>query len=108
MATLSGGNQQKVLVGRCLALEPGILLLDEPTRGVDVGAKAEIYQLIDDLARRGMAVILVTSELPELLGLADRILVMREGRLVGELAGGAREEEVIAVAMGQRESLDVA
>jgi ribose transport system ATP-binding protein len=108
VATLSGGNQQKVLVGRCLALEPGILLLDEPTRGVDVGAKAEIYQLIDDLARRGMAVILVTSELPELLGLADRILVMREGRLVGELAGGAREEEVIAVAMGQRESLDVA
>ena len=77
VATLSGGNQQKVLVGRCLALEPGILLLDEPTRGVDVGAKAEIYQLIDVLARRGMAVILVTSELPELLGLANRILVMR-------------------------------
>jgi ABC-type sugar transport system ATPase subunit len=108
VATLSGGNQQKVLVGRCLALEPGILLLDEPTRGVDVGAKAEIYQLIDDLARRGMAVILVTSELPELLGLADRILVMREGRLVGELPGDAGEEEVIAVAMGHRESLDVA
>jgi ABC-type sugar transport system ATPase subunit len=108
VATLSGGNQQKVLVGRCLALEPGILLLDEPTRGVDVGAKSEIYQLIDDLARRGMAVILVTSELPELLGLADRVLVMREGRLVGELPGGSREEEVIAVAMGQRENLDVA
>jgi ABC-type sugar transport system ATPase subunit len=102
VATLSGGNQQKTLVGRCLALEPGILLLDEPTRGVDVGAKSEIYQLIDDLARRGMAVILVTSELPELLGLADRILVMREGRLIGELPGAAREEEVVAVAMGHR------
>ncbi len=108
VATLSGGNQQKVLVGRCLALEPGLLLLDEPTRGVDVGAKSEIYQLIDGLARRGMAVILVTSELPELLGLADRILVMREGRLVGELPGDAREEEVIAVAMGHRESLGAA
>ena len=108
VATLSGGNQQKTLVGRCLALEPGILLLDEPTRGVDVGAKAEIYQLIDDLARRGMAVILVTSELPELLGLADRILVMREGRLIGELPGGAREEEVVAVAMGHRAGEDVA
>ena len=103
VATLSGGNQQKTLVGRCLAMEPGILLLDEPTRGVDVGAKTEIYHLIDQLARRGMAVILVTSELTELLGLADRILVMREGCLVGSLPGDAREIDVLALAMGHQD-----
>jgi ribose transport system ATP-binding protein len=77
--SLSGGNQQKVVIGKCLVTEPKILLLDEPTRGIDVGAKAEIYRLIRELAAQGMAVILVTSELPELILLSDRILVLREG-----------------------------
>jgi ribose transport system ATP-binding protein len=78
--SLSGGNQQKVVIGKCLVTKPKILLLDEPTRGIDVGAKAEIYRLIRELAGKGMAVILVTSELPELILLSDRILVLREGR----------------------------
>ncbi len=84
-AGLSGGNQQKLVIARWLAAECGVLLLDEPTRGVDVGAKAEIHGLIDDLARRGVAVLLISSELPELLNLSTRIIVLREGRLVGEL-----------------------
>jgi ribose transport system ATP-binding protein len=79
IASLSGGNQQKVVVGKCLVTEPKILLLDEPTRGIDVGAKAEIYRLIQELAGQGLAIILVTSELPELILLSDRILVLREG-----------------------------
>jgi ribose transport system ATP-binding protein len=79
-ASLSGGNQQKVVIGKCLVTEPRVLLLDEPTRGIDVGAKAEIYRLIQELAAQGIGVILVTSELPELILLSDRILVLREGR----------------------------
>jgi methyl-galactoside transport system ATP-binding protein len=83
ISTLSGGNQQKVLLGRCLLNQPRILLLDEPTRGIDVGAKYEIYQLMIALAREGKAVIFVSSEMPELLGVADRILVMSNGRNAG-------------------------
>ena len=83
--TLSGGNQQKVILGRWLLNEPEILLLDEPTRGIDVGAKYEIYQLIIDLASKGRSVIMVSSEMPELLGICDRILVMSGGRLAGEV-----------------------
>ena len=82
--TLSGGNQQKVIIGRWLLTEPEVLLLDEPTRGIDVGAKYEIYQLIIDLANKGKGVIVVSSEMPELLGICDRILVMSNGRLAGE------------------------
>ena len=78
--TLSGGNQQKVVVGKWLATQPRILLLDEPTRGIDVGAKAEIYRLIRELSARGIAIIVASSEMPELLALSDRILVLREGR----------------------------
>ena len=78
--TLSGGNQQKVVIGKWLATAPRVLLLDEPTRGIDVGAKREIYDLIFRLAREGLAIVVVSSELPELLLLADRILVMSEGR----------------------------
>jgi ribose transport system ATP-binding protein len=78
--TLSGGNQQKVVLGKWLETRPQVLLLDEPTRGIDVGAKAEIYRLIDDLKQRGIAVVLASSELPELMALSDRILVLREGR----------------------------
>lgn len=99
IAYLSGGNQQKVVVGKWLAVESKILLLDEPTRGIDVGAKLEIYNLIDQLAKQGMAVILVSSELPEVCGMADRILVMRAGRIVGELSGDATEEEIMEKSM---------
>jgi ABC-type sugar transport system ATPase subunit len=98
---LSGGNQQKVVLARALLARPSILLLDEPTRGVDVGAKAEIHALVDELASAGMAVLLKSSELPELLALSDRIAVLREGRLVAELGRGeADEERVIAAAAG--------
>jgi ABC-type sugar transport system ATPase subunit len=85
--TLSGGNQQKVLLAKSLALEPDVILLDEPTRGVDVGAKAEIYRIIDELARAGKAVLMISSDMVELLSISDRILVMRQGELMGEFAG---------------------
>ncbi|OZM76533.1 D-xylose ABC transporter ATP-binding protein [Pseudonocardia sp. MH-G8] len=98
---LSGGNQQKVVLARWLATEPRVLLLDEPTNGVDVGSKAEIHATIGDLKERGLAVLLVSSELPELLGVADRIHVMRGGRVVGELPRGATEEQVMELAFGQ-------
>jgi ABC-type sugar transport system ATPase subunit len=94
--TLSGGNQQKVVLGRWLAHEPRVLLLDEPTRGIDVGAKREIYDVIHALAQSGAAIVLVSSEMPELLGLCDRILVLRDGRPAGEFARGASEEELVA------------
>jgi ABC-type sugar transport system ATPase subunit len=82
IGSLSGGNQQKVVIGRWLVTEPKILILDEPTRGIDVGAKAEIYKLIDELSAKGIAVILISSELPELFSLCDRIAVIREGKMV--------------------------
>ncbi|HET9992473.1 MAG TPA: sugar ABC transporter ATP-binding protein [Kofleriaceae bacterium] len=87
VATLSGGNQQKVVIGKWLDLAPRVLLLDEPTRGVDVGAKAEIYALIEELTSRGHAVVLASSDLPEVVRLADRVIVLREGKAAGELAG---------------------
>lgn len=96
---LSGGNQQKVIIGRWLLTEPEVLLLDEPTRGIDVGAKYEIYQLIDKLAADGKAVIMVSSEMPELLGVCDRILVMSGGRLAGEVdARTTTQEEIMTYA----------
>ena len=105
VGTLSGGNQQKAVLARWLARRPRVLILDEPTRGVDVGAKAEIYRLVREIASEGIAVIMISSELPEVLGLADRILVMREGRLVGELdAAAADEQQVMALATGVHES----
>ncbi len=97
--TLSGGNQQKVILGRWLLTEPEVLLLDEPTRGIDVGAKYEIYQLIIDLANRGKGVIMVSGEMPELLGVCDRILVMSGGRLAGEVdAKTTTQEEIMTLA----------
>ena len=97
---LSGGNQQKVILGRWLLTEPEVLLLDEPTRGIDVGAKYEIYQLIIELAAKGKSVIMVSSEMPELLGICDRILVMSGGRLAGEvtLDGEDKQEEIMMLA----------
>lgn len=97
--SLSGGNQQKVILGRWLLTEPEVLLLDEPTRGIDVGAKYEIYQLIIDLANRGKGVIMVSGEMPELLGVCDRILVMSGGRLAGEVdAKTTTQEEIMTLA----------
>ena len=97
--SLSGGNQQKVIIGRWLLTKPEILLLDEPTRGIDVGAKYEIYQLILDLANEGKGVIMVSSEMPELLGVCDRILVMSGGRVAGEVdARTTSQEEILTLA----------
>ena len=99
---LSGGNQQKVVLARWLAARPRVLMLDEPTRGIDVGAKAEIYRLIDELANEGLGIVLISSELPEILGLCDRIYVMQGGRITGELIGAeATEEKVLALAMAE-------
>ncbi|MCJ8014291.1 sugar ABC transporter ATP-binding protein [Paenibacillus sp. KQZ6P-2] len=92
---LSGGNQQKVLLARWLLTEPEILLLDEPTRGIDVGAKFEIYSIIKDLAKQGKSIIMISSEMPELIGMSDRIMVMSEGRLTGILDGDAASEKEI-------------
>ena len=97
--SLSGGNQQKVIIGRWLLTEPEVLLLDEPTRGIDVGAKYEIYQLILDLANKGKTVIMVSSEMPELLGVCDRIVVMSGGRVAGEVdARSTTQEEIMTLA----------
>ena len=95
VSTLSGGNQQKVVLGRWLLTKPRILILDEPTRGVDVGAKAEIHRLMGHLASEGMAILLISSELPEVLGMSDRIGVMREGRLVAQFQRGETNEEQV-------------
>jgi ribose transport system ATP-binding protein len=92
---LSGGNQQKIVIAKWLALSPKVLLLDEPTRGVDIGAKQEIYQLMEKLTRQGMAILFVSSELDEIMGMADRVMVMREGRMTGELAHEEFSEEAI-------------
>src|SRR3984957_186940 len=96
---LSGGNQQKVIVARWLARDPHVLLFSEPTRGIDVATKAAIYKIMRDLANRGRAILMISSDLPEIVGVSDRIVVMREGRVAGELPGGASEEEVMAIAV---------
>ena len=101
-ANLSGGNQQKLVLAKWLESNSEVVIFDEPTRGIDVGAKYEIYLLINDLARRGKGIILISSELPEILGMSDRILVMREGRVTGEIRAvqGATQEDVLALAVG--------
>lgn len=102
MATLSGGNQQKVIIARGLATNPKVLVLHEPTRGIDVGAKAEIYTILQDLARAGVALLIVSSELPELISQCDRIFVLHHGKLTGEFTTEtATEEAILACAMGQ-------
>ncbi|MDA8426282.1 MAG: ATP-binding cassette domain-containing protein, partial [Treponema sp.] len=95
MQNLSGGNQQKAIFSRWLLLDPEILILDEPTRGIDVGAKYEIYSIIADLAKRGKSIIMISSELPEILGMSDRIMVMCEGRMTGILDGKKADQEEI-------------
>jgi ribose transport system ATP-binding protein len=104
VGSLSGGNQQKVLLSRLLEAKPKVLLLDEPTRGVDIGAKSEIYRIIDELARSGMAILVISSELPEVVGVCDRVVVMREGQIRGEVGGSSgvpiTEETIMALATG--------
>jgi ribose transport system ATP-binding protein len=98
---LSGGNQQKVVLAKWLSLEPRVLILDEPTRGVDVGAKQEIYRLMRSAAERGMGILMISSEMEEVIGLSDRVLVMREGRIAGELTGDQiSEPQVLKLAVG--------
>ena len=92
---LSGGNQQKVVIGKWLATRPSVFLLDEPTRGVDIGAKQEIYRLMEELAAKGVAVLFVSSDLEEILGMSDRVLVLHEGRLSGELQRNELSEEAV-------------
>lgn len=105
VSSLSGGNQQKVALAKWLDTRPEVLLLDEPTRGVDIGAKQEIYQLIHNLAAEGRAILMISSEMPELIGLCHRILVMRQGRIVGALAGErATEGDIMHLAAGVREA----
>jgi ribose transport system ATP-binding protein len=112
VGALSGGNQQKVLLSRLLETHPRVLILDEPTRGVDIGAKSEIYRIINDLSKSGVGIIVISSELPEIIGVADRVLVMREGVFAGELGGYSgkpvTQEAVIALATGSRPVVDVA
>ena len=99
---LSGGNQQKVVIGKWLATAPKVLLLDEPTRGVDVGAKSDLHKLIATYKGRGAAILMVSSELPEVLGVADRIVVMHAGRVAGELPRGVDEGAVTELAFGRK------
>ncbi|MGH9102802.1 MAG: sugar ABC transporter ATP-binding protein, partial [Acidimicrobiales bacterium] len=104
VAMLSGGNQQKVVLAKWLGRKPSVLIVDEPTRGIDVGTKAEVHALLVELARSGVAVLMISSELPEVLGVSDRVLVMREGALVGEFGrADASQEAVMSAAMGQHE-----
>ena len=99
IANLSGGNQQKAIFGKWLERSPNIFMMDDPTRGIDVGAKYEIYQLIIELANKGKVVLMVSSEMPELLGVCDRILVMSGGRLAGEVdAKNTTQEEIMSLA----------
>jgi rhamnose transport system ATP-binding protein len=101
VSTLSGGNQQKVVLGKWLSRSPSLLIIDEPTRGIDVGTKAEVHRIIDQLAAEGMAVLMISSELPEVLGVADRILVIHEGRLTGEFTrADATEDKIMRAASG--------
>jgi rhamnose transport system ATP-binding protein len=99
--SLSGGNQQKVAVARWLAIDPEVLILDEPTQGVDIGSKSEIHQIMVDLAERGMAIVMISSELPEILGMSDRIAVMHAGTIAGILSRAeATQERILALALG--------
>src|SRR6185369_16374392 len=93
IVNLSGGNQQKVVLARWLALRPKVLIVDEPSRGIDVGAKVEVHNLLFEMARAGIAIIAISSELPEVLAISDRIVTMREGRVTGEIAGAAADQE---------------
>src|SRR5699024_9535000 len=99
---LSGGNQQKVVLSKWLCSDVQIFIFDEPTRGIDVGAKTEIYQLMNELTARGAAIMMISSEMPEILGMSDRILVMRNGKIAGELSDTeATQEKIMNYALGE-------
>ena len=102
---LSGGNQQKVVLARWLALRPKILIVDEPTRGIDVGSKVEVHNLLFDLAKSGIAVIVISSELPEILAISDRIVTMREGRVTGEISRAGATQEILMSMMTLHEGV---
>ena len=105
--TLSGGNQQKVVLAKWLAREPKLLIVDEPTRGIDVGTKAEVHRLLSDLANQGVAILMISSELPEVLGMADRVIVLFEGRVAGEFSRAEADEVSImraAAGVGSEEA----
>ncbi|HEU4930938.1 MAG TPA: ATP-binding cassette domain-containing protein, partial [Pyrinomonadaceae bacterium] len=103
VGTLSGGNQQKVALGRWLEIEPSVLILDEPTQGIDVGAKAEIHTLMGELAEQGVAILMISSELPEILGMSDRIVVLRQGTIAGTLdREEATQEAIMSLAVGHK------
>jgi rhamnose transport system ATP-binding protein len=105
VSTLSGGNQQKVAVSRWLATDPGVLILDEPTQGIDVGAKAEIHELMMELVEPGMAILMISSELPEILGMSDRIAVMRNGTICAEMdRADATQERLLSIAVGHQDA----
>jgi len=107
--SLSGGNQQKLLISRWVAIHPKLLILDEPTRGVDVGAKSEIYRMMTDMARQGVAILMISSELPEIVGMSDRVYVMRAGSIVGELDGEAiTQENIMELATGATQHISAA
>ena len=93
VGALSGGNQQKVVLGKWLATKPTVLILDEPTRGIDIGAKVEVHRIVSELAASGLGIILISSDLPEVLAMSDRILVLHEGRLTAEIPRDAATEE---------------
>ena len=108
MRNLSGGNQQKTVLARWLATEPKVLILDEPTHGIDVGAKSEIYELIRQLARAGIAIVLISSELPEVMAMADRVVVMHEGRVTAILGRDRiSEHRIMSYATGGGDSADL-
>ena len=97
---LSGGNQQKVVLAKWLALKPGILILDEPTRGIDVGAKSDVHALMSEIASQGIGIVMISSDMPEILGMSDRIIVMSEGRITGEFTREeASQEKIMSCAM---------
>ena len=103
VSNLSGGNQQKVVLAKWFNTEGEIFIFDEPTRGIDVGAKQEIYKLMTDLLREGKAIIMVSSDMPEVISMSDRVMVMKDGRLVGELTGdNVTEENVLELSIGGR------
>ena len=100
----SGGNQQKVVIGKWLATHPDVIILDEPTKGIDIGSKAAVHQFMSELVSQGLAVIMVSSELPEVMGMADRIIVMHEGLMVAEYrAGDATAETIVSAASGAKQ-----
>ncbi|MCQ2536433.1 MAG: ATP-binding cassette domain-containing protein, partial [Lachnospiraceae bacterium] len=101
VGNLSGGNQQKVLLAKWMFADPDILILDEPTRGIDVGAKYEIYCIINDLVAAGKSVVMISSELPEVIGMSDRVYIMNEGKFVGEMSADAATQENIMAAIIQ-------